>query len=294
LAIFVGKSNLVPERPRYLNVRGRLLDLTIPRVMGIINVTPDSFYGKSRVGNLMQVVSVAEKMTMEGAAIIDVGGFSTRPGAEWIPAEEERKRVIEAVRAILKELPDTIVSIDTFRSEIALEAVDECGAAIINDVSGGEADKKMFHTVSMLNVPYILMHMKGTPGMMEKDPVYEDVVADILRWFGERIFRLQSMGVKDIIIDPGFGFGKTADQNFEMLRRLGDFSAAGLPLLAGISRKSMVWKTLGITPDEALNGTTVLNTVALLNGCSILRVHDVKEAVEAVKLAEKLKHGSTL
>jgi dihydropteroate synthase len=284
----------LPEKPRYLNVRGRLLDLTVPRVMGIINVTPDSFYGKSRAENIKDVVSAASRMLLEGADIIDVGGFSTRPGAEWIPAEEERKRVIAAIKAITKEIPEAIVSIDTFRSEIASEAIGDCGAAIINDISGGEADKKMFHTVGILNVPYILMHMKGTPGVMENNPVYDDVVADILKWFGERIFRLQSIGVKDIVIDPGFGFGKTAGQNFELLRRLNDFSIAGLPLLAGLSRKSMVWKSLGIVPDEAMNGTTVLNTVALLNGCDILRVHDVKEAVQAVKLVEKIKHGATL
>ncbi len=261
--------------------------------MGIINITPDSFYSKSRVEGSGELVGVAAKMISDGADIIDVGGFSTRPGAGWVEYDEERSRVIGAIRTIIHELPDAVISVDTFRSDIALEAVSECGAAMINDISGGEADKKMFHTVGLLNVPYILMHMKGTPGKMEKNPVYDDVVADILKWFGERIVRLEATGVKDIIIDPGFGFGKTTEQNFEMLRRLGDFQVAGLPVLAGISRKSMIWKTLGTSPDEALNGTSVLNTVALLNGSNILRVHDVKEAFEAVKLVQKLKHGSS-
>jgi len=257
--------------------------------MGIINATPDSFYGKSRIEGTRELIAVATRMIGEGADILDIGGFSTRPGAQWVDVEEERKRVIGSIRTISRELPEAIISVDTFRSEIALEAVSEFGAAIINDITGGEGDKNMFQAVGKLNIPYVLMHMKGTPGNMEKRPVYDDVVADILRWFGERIFKLQSIGVKDIIIDPGFGFGKSADQNFELLRRLSDFRVAGLPILVGISRKSLIWKTLGISPDDALNGTTVLNTAALLNGCDILRVHDVKEAVEAVKLAEKLK-----
>jgi dihydropteroate synthase len=283
----------VPEKPRYINVKGKLLDLGSPKVMGIINVTPDSFYGKSRVDGRSEIISAAARMISEGADILDVGGFSTRPGADWVTPEEEGNRVLEAVRIIISEFPEAIVSVDTFRSEIAMEAVADCGAAIINDISGGEADKNMFRVVEKLNVPYILMHMKGTPGRMEKDPVYDDVVADILRWFGERIFRLHSVGVKDIIIDPGFGFGKTADQNYELLGRLGEFCVAGLPLLAGFSRKSMVWKALGTGPDDALTGTIVLNTAALLQGCDILRVHDVKEAVQAVKLVEKIKHGAS-
>lgn len=283
----------MPEKPRYINVKGKLLDLGSPKVMGIINVTPDSFYGKSRVSGNKEIISTASRMIMEGADILDVGGFSTRPGADWVEPEEEGKRVLGAIRTIISEFPEAFVSVDTFRSEIAMEAVADCGAAIINDISGGEADKKMFRIVEKLNVPYILMHMKGTPGRMEKDPVYDDVVADILKWFGERIVRLHSMGVKDIIIDPGFGFGKTVDQNYELLRRLGDFCVAGLPVLAGFSRKSMVWKTLDTGPDDALNGTTVLNTAALLQGCDILRVHDVKEAVQAVKLVEKIRHGAS-
>lgn len=283
----------MPEKPRYINVRGDLLDLSVPKIMGIINATPDSFYSKSRVAGEKEIIETAVRMIGEGADILDIGGYSTRPGADYVSPEEERERLLNAVRLINREIPDAIISVDTFRSEIAEEAVTGCGAAIINDISGGEADKKMFHTVEILNVPYILMHMKGTPGNMEKNPVYDDVVADILKWFGERIYKLRTEGVKDIILDPGFGFGKTMDQNFELLRRLGDFSVAGLPVLAGISRKRMIFNTLGIDPAEALNGTTVLNTAALINGCDILRVHDVKEAVQAVKLVEKLKHGTS-
>jgi len=275
--------------PRYINVRGNLIDLSVPKVMGIINVTPDSFYEGSRFMEDEEIIRVASQMIEDGADILDVGGYSSRPGAENITAEEERTRVIKAVKLINRELPEAIISIDSFRSEIILEAVMECGAGIINDISGGESDANMFKVVERLRVPYIMMHMQGVPGTMQKNPVYDDVIADILRWFGERIFRLQSMGVSDIVIDPGFGFGKTAAHNFEMLRHLSDFSIAGLPVLVGVSRKSMIWKILEITPADALNGTSVLNTVALLNGADILRVHDVKEAVQVVKLVEMLK-----
>lgn len=280
---------MLTAKPRYINVGGKLLDLSIPRVMGIINVTPDSFYKGSRVTEDKDIISTAGKMIRDGVDILDVGGYSSRPNAADIPPEEEKKRVLNAIKLIRKEFPDSVLSIDTFRSEIAEEAVNGCGANIINDISAGEADGKMFSVVCTLNVPYIMMHMQGTPGTMQNNPVYNDVVADILRWFSPRIVRLQSAGVKDIIIDPGFGFGKTAEHNFDLLRRLGDFSVAGLPLLAGVSRKSMIWKTLGITPDEALNGTTVLNTLALYGGADIIRVHDVREAVQTVRLIEKLK-----
>jgi dihydropteroate synthase len=276
-------------KPRFINVRGYLIDLSVPRVMGIINVTPDSFYKRSRFTEEEEIIRAASQMIEDGADILDIGGYSSRPGAENISPEEERSRVITAVKIINRELPEAAISIDTFRSNIAMEAVLECGAGIINDISGGEADKKMFHVVEKLQVPYIMMHMQGVPGTMQENPVYDDVVADILKWFGERIFRLQSMGINDIIIDPGFGFGKTAAHNFELLRHLGDFSIAGLPVLVGLSRKSVIWKTLGITPEEALNGTSVLNTIALINGADILRVHDVKEAVQAVRLIEKLR-----
>jgi dihydropteroate synthase len=275
-------------KPRYINVRGNLVDLSVPKVMGIINVTPDSFYKGSRLTEEKEIVDTASQMIDDGADILDVGGYSSRPGSTNITPAEERTRVINAIKLINRELPEAIISIDSFRSDIVLEAVLECGVGIINDISAGEMDKKMFQVVEKLRVPYIMMHMQGVPGTMQENPVYDDVVADILRWFGEKIFRLQSMGVNDIIIDPGFGFGKTIAHNFELLSHLGDFSIAGLPVLVGVSRKSMIWKTLEITIEEALNGTTVLNTVALLNGADILRVHDVKEAVQAVRLVQKL------
>ncbi|MFO7621184.1 MAG: dihydropteroate synthase [Bacteroidales bacterium] len=275
-------------KPQYINLRGRLLDLSTPRVMGIINVTPDSFYRGSRFTNDAGIINAASKMLEEGADIIDVGGYSSRPGADHISETEEKKRVLGAIRLIARERPDAVISVDTFRADIAREAVEECGAHMINDISGGEADSRMFDVVGELNVPYVMMHMKGNPRTMQDNPVYTDVVAEILSWFGKRIFRLRSAGVKDIIIDPGFGFGKSIDHNFGILRSLSDFSIAGLPVMVGLSRKSMIWKTLGITSDQSLNGSTVLNSVALLNGADILRVHDVREAVEAIRLTARL------
>jgi dihydropteroate synthase len=277
------------HKPRYINAGGRLLDLGIPAVMGILNVTSDSFYKGSRYNSDSEIIDAATGMLKDGASIIDIGGYSSRPGAADIPMEEEMARVRNAVVLISGQFPEAIISVDTFRSRVAKEAVLEWGAHIINDISGGEADTEMFRVVKELNVPYILMHMRGTPRTMLENLDYDDVVADILGWFGEKIFRLRSEGVKDIIIDPGFGFSKNTEQNFEMLRRISDFSIAGLPLMVGISRKTMIWKTLGITAGEALNGTTALNTIALLNGADILRVHDVKEAVQAVHLVQKLR-----
>ncbi len=278
------------EKPKYINVAGKLLDLSIPKVMGVINITPDSFYEGSRVTEEKEILKTAAGMIEDGADIIDIGGYSSRPGAAHVPPEEEKKRVLKAISLINREFPEIIISIDTFRSEIAREAVSECGAHMVNDISGGEADRDMFSVIQQLNIPYIMMHMQGKPENMQDNPVYTDVVADILVWFSSKIVRLQSAGVKDIIIDPGFGFGKTAGHNFEILNRLGDFSISGLPLLAGMSRKSMIWKTLGISPEEALNGTTVLNTIALMKGADILRVHDVKEAVQVVRLMEIIKN----
>jgi dihydropteroate synthase len=275
--------------PRFINTGGRLIDLEIPKVMGIINVTPDSFYRGSRYIEDLDIINAAFRMIREGADILDVGGYSTRPGALDISKEEESERVSRAIKLIIKEIPEAVISVDTFRADVALNAVEECGAMMINDISGGEADPEMFNILERLNVPYILMHMRGNPRTMQSLTEYDDVVADILRWFGPKIFDLHSKGIKDIIIDPGFGFAKTTEQNFEILRRLGEFSVAGLPLLAGLSRKTTIWKTLGITANEALNGTTVLNTVALMNGADILRVHDVKEAVESVRLVRELR-----
>jgi dihydropteroate synthase len=284
---------MFPEKPRYINTGGKLLDLQVPRVMGILNITPDSFYKGSRYNTDEEILRVATSMLADGADILDVGGYSSRPGARDITPEEESNRVLKAIKLISRELPEAIISVDTFRADIAREAVVGCGAHIINDISGGDGDIKMFSVVEQLNVPYILMHMRGEPRNMQNKPVYDDIVADILKWFGERIFKLQSSGVKDIIIDPGFGFGKTIDHNFELLRRLGDFSISGLPVLVGISRKSMIWKSLDVTADEALNGTTALNAIALFNGADILRVHDVKEAIQTVRLIKKVKNTHT-
>jgi dihydropteroate synthase len=280
---------MFPEKPRYINAGGRLLDLEIPNVMGIINITPDSFYKGSRYITDEEILGTATRMLEDGADILDVGGYSSRPGATDISGDEESKRVLKAVKLINRKFPEAIISVDTFRADIAREAVLECGAKMINDISGGDSDKRMFPIVEKLNVPYILMHMKGDPRTMQNKPVYEDIVADILKWFGERIFKLKTAGLKDIIIDPGFGFGKTIDHNFELLQRLGDFSIAGLPVLVGISRKSMIWKTLDISVDEALNGTTALNAIAIFNGADILRVHDVKEAVQTIRLIYKIR-----
>jgi dihydropteroate synthase len=280
-------------KPRYINAGGKLLDLLTPKVMGIINITPDSFYRGSCYVSDKDIIEAATRMVGEGADILDVGGYSSRPGASDISQEEESKRVLNAIMLISRELPEAIISVDTFRADVACRAISEFGAHIINDISGGEGDSEMFSIVEKLNVPYIIMHMRGDPRTMQNNPVYDDVVADILKWFGERIFRLQSAGVKDIIIDPGFGFGKTIEHNFELLNRLGDFSVAGLPLLVGISRKSMIWKTLGITADDAVNGTTALNTIALAKGADILRVHDVKEAVQTIRLFNKINASVT-
>jgi dihydropteroate synthase len=277
------------DKPRYINTGGKLLDLVIPKVMGILNITPDSFYKGSRYNTDKEILSAAIQMSEDGADILDIGGYSSRPGAKDISAEEEGDRVLKAVKLVSRKLPDAVISVDTFRADIAREAVVECGAHLINDISGGDGDNKMFSIVEKLNVPYILMHMKGDPRTMQNKPVYDDIIADILKWFGERIYKLKSAGVKDIIIDPGFGFGKTIEHSFELLRRLGDFSITGLPVIVGISRKSMIWKTLNISAEDALPGTTALNAIALFNGADILRVHDVKEAVQTVRLISKLR-----
>ncbi|MEZ5020848.1 MAG: dihydropteroate synthase [Bacteroidales bacterium] len=271
-----------------INVKGRLMDLASPRVMGIINITDNSFFAGSRYVDDKDILAVAAGMLEEGADILDIGGCSTRPGSEEVPEQQERERVCRATDLIISRFPDAVISVDTYRASVAEAAIVKYGAAIINDISGGVMDEAMFPLVARLNVPYILMHMQGTPQTMQENPVYNDVVADILSWFGKRLKPLKEAGVKDIILDPGFGFGKNADHNFEMLQRFREFHVAGLPLLAGLSRKSLVWKTLGITPDLALNGTTALNMAALISGASILRVHDVREARQTVTLFEKI------
>ncbi|WP_207428242.1 dihydropteroate synthase [Pedobacter sp. SYSU D00535] len=272
---------------RTINFRGRLLDLGTPRVMGILNITPDSFYAGSRVSSVEQGLKTAEQMLQDGATFIDIGAYSSRPGAADITEEEELERLLPVVKAIVKEFPESILSIDTFRSAVARAAILE-GAHMVNDISGGELDAKMFETVAELHVPYILMHMKGTPRTMKNLCQYDDLIKEILIYFGEKLNRLKELGVTDVIADPGFGFAKTIDQNFELLNQFHSLKILGIPILAGLSRKSMIWKTLNIQSDEALNGTTVLNTVALQKGASILRVHDVREAVQTIRLFQAL------
>lgn len=266
-----------------LNIRGTLLDLSTPVVMGIMNITPDSFYSGSRVVSSDQIVEKADQMISEGAGMLDIGGYSTRPGAREVSAEEEGDRIESAVEPLAKYFPDLIISVDTFRAEVAERGIGK-GAHIVNDVAGGTLDDAMFEAVARLRVPYILMHMRGTPQTMNQLTTYERLVPDILRDLRQKVAVLQSKGVADLIVDPGFGFAKTIAQNFELMRELEQFKLLGYPLLVGISRKTTIYKTLQISPDEALNGTTVLNTLALERGASILRVHDVKPAVEAVKL----------
>ncbi len=274
-----------------INIRGQIIDLTVPRVMGVLNITPDSFYKGSRLGNETEILNRASEMLQSGADILDVGGYSSRPGADDITEKVELKRVSGALSILRREFPSAILSLDTFRSSIADIGIREYGVDIINDISAGSFDNEMFGIIAEHNVPYVIMHMKGNPQNMQNNPVYEDIMAEIIKWFSEKKQELVLRGVKDIIIDPGFGFGKTIEHNFILLNNLERFSILDLPLLAGLSRKSMIWKTLGIKPEESLNGTTVLNTIALMKGISILRVHDVAEAVEAVKLISWL-HGS--
>lgn len=266
-----------------INVRGRLVSLDEPQVMGILNVTPDSFFATSRCRSEEEIRQRVCMMRREGATMVDIGAYSSRPGAEEVSVEEELRRLLPAVGIVREEWPDAIISVDTFRAEVARQAV-EAGADIINDISGGEMDKDMFRTVAELHVPYILMHMQGTPQDMQKAPHYDNLMCEVFRSLGERVEELHEMGVADVIVDPGFGFGKTMAQNYEMMARLGEFRLLGCPILVGISRKSMVYRLLDTTPEESLNGTTALNTIALMNGASILRVHDVREAVEAIKI----------
>ena len=255
--------------------------------MGILNITPDSFYDGGKYKNETDILFQTEKMLNEGATFIDVGAYSSRPGAAHISEKEELKRILPVIDLLVKYFPEIIISVDTFRSEIAKKTI-ENGAAIINDISGGKMDEKMFQTVAELQVPYILMHMLGTPQNMQQNPVYEDVTKDIIRFFSEQIFKLHQLKMNDIIIDMGFGFGKTLQHNYEILSNLALFKNLDAPILIGVSRKSMLYKPLDITANEALNATTAANTIALLNGTNILRVHDVKEAVEAIKIVNQL------
>lgn len=271
-----------------LNVRGHLLDLSEPQVMGILNVTPDSFYAESRMKTEEAIRRRVRQIVEEGGSMIDVGAYSSRPGADDVSADEEMARLKRGMKIVREEAPEIPVSVDTFRADVAKMCIEELGADIINDISGGELDKEMFHTVAKLGVPYILMHMKGTPQTMQEAPHYDDLMKEVMLYFSEKIQQLRDLGQKDIILDPGYGFAKTLDHNYELLVHQEMLSIFELPLLVGVSRKSMIYKLLGCTPNEALNGTTALNTIALQKGASILRVHDVKEAVEVVRIVTKL------
>jgi len=267
-----------------INCNGRLIALDTPRVMGIINVTPDSFYEGSRYIDPGEIIEAVGRMVKEGADMVDVGASSSRPGASSVSEEEEMGRLHMALGAIRRDFPDLIVSVDTFRASIANMAVKEYRADIINDISGGEMDPNMFRTISKLNVPYILMHMKGTPETMQHEAEYENLVDEILQYFGRKVNRLKKEGLNDIIIDPGFGFGKTMDHNYTLLNHLDTFRMLELPILVGLSRKSMIYKKLEISPEESLNGSTAAQMAALLKGANILRVHDVRSAVETVRI----------
>ena len=270
-----------------INFKGRLITLDSPLIMGVINVSPDSFYAESRKTDIDSILNKAEQMLNEGADIIDIGAMSSRPGAEILSESEELKRIIPAVSAMSKRFPESIISVDTLRSNVAQEVINS-GAVCINDISAGTFDINMMKVAADNNVPYIMMHMKGLPSDMQIDPKYDDVVTEILIYFSDRIRRARDTGIKDIIIDPGFGFGKTIEHNYEIMRRLEVFKIFDIPILVGVSRKSMIWKVLGLNADQALNGTTALNMYSLSKGAGILRVHDVKEAKECVALFKRL------
>ena len=277
---------------RYINVNGSLLDLSQPRVMGILNVTPDSFYAGSRTQTEAEIVRRVKQIVSEGAAIIDIGAYSSRPNADNVSAREEMERLRMGLKILFEIQPDAVVSVDTFRADVARMCVEEYGVAIINDIAAGEMDANMFHTVAALNVPYIMMHMQGTPQSMQQHPHYDNLLKEVFLYFARKVQQLRDLGVKDIILDPGFGFGMTMEHNYELLSHLEEFRIFELPLLVGVSRKSMIYRLLDITPQEALNGTTVLDTICLLKGADILRVHDVKEAVETVRIVQAMRNNS--
>lgn len=267
-----------------LNLRGKLYPLDEPQIMGILNVTPDSFFAESRTSDDEQIAARVKQMMDEGADMIDIGGYSSRAGADDVSPLEEMERLRRGLRIVRKLYPDVPISVDTFRADVARMCIEEEGADLINDIAAGMMDRQMFKTVARLGVPYIMMHMQGTPETMQLDPHYNNLRREVMLYFAERIDRLCQMGAKDIIIDPGFGFGKTVEHNYELMNHLEDFSVFNLPILVGISRKSMIYKLIGGTPQTSLNGTTVLNTIALTKGAHILRVHDVKQAVEAKRI----------
>jgi len=282
------------KRKNTIKLDGRLIDLTNPLVMGIINVTPDSFFDGGRYHTDKQILDRAEEIMKQGATMIDIGAVSSKPGSEGISSKDEIERLLPAVKAIKKAFPEAFVSIDTYRSWVAVKVIEECGPCMVNDITGGNFDANMFDTIGKLGVPYVLMHMKGNPLMMQNNPEYEDVIREISMFFTEKVKRLTKAGVNDVIIDPGFGFGKNLQHNYELLNRLDSFKVFQLPLMVGVSRKSMIYKLLESSPDEALNGTSVVNTLALLGGADILRVHDVREAVEAVRILNMLRLSSNL
>ncbi|MCH2217584.1 MAG: dihydropteroate synthase [Flavobacteriales bacterium] len=273
-----------------INCKGTLVDFSSPKVMGILNITPDSFFDGGKYQHKKAILTQTEKMLKEGATFIDVGAYSSRPGADHVSEEEELRRILPAVALLLREFPDIYLSIDTFRSRVAKKTI-EAGAAVINDISGGNMDALMFKTIAQLQVPYILMHMQGTPQTMQNHPRYEHITTDLIQFFSEKMDELRRLQINDVIVDVGFGFGKTILHNFQLLKELHHFQTFNLPLLAGVSRKSMLYKTLNIHPNDALNATTSANTIALLQGANILRVHDVKEAVECIKIVEQLANA---
>ncbi|CAA9199864.1 dihydropteroate synthase [Flavobacterium collinsii] len=276
-----------------INCKGRLIDLSIPKVMGILNVTPNSFFDGGKYKNEDEIVVQVGKMLSEGASFIDIGAYSSKPSAEFVTEQEEIDRIVPAIELILKHFPETLLSIDTFRAEVAKASI-ESGAAIINDIAAGELDDKMFEVIAHYNVPYIMMHMRGNPQTMQSLTQYDDIVKEMLFYFSEKVKKARNIGINDLILDPGFGFAKTTEQNFEVLQKMELFNLLDLPVLAGVSRKSMIYKTLNNTAAEALNGTTVLNTIALTKGAKILRVHDMKEALECVTLFDKMSVNNTL
>ena len=278
---------------KFINVNGRLMDLSHPQVMGILNLTPDSFYAGSRKRTEQEIAARALQIVSEGGSIIDVGAYSSRPNADDVPAEEEMERLRRGLAIVFREVPDAVVSIDTFRADVAKMCVEEFGAAIVNDISAGEMDKDMFPVVARLGVPYVMMHMQGTPQDMQRNPHYTHLLGEVLRYFSEKVQRLRDLGAKDLILDPGFGFGKTLAHNYELLAGMEELAVFELPVLVGISRKSMIYNLLECTPDDALNGTSVVNALALTKGADILRVHDVKPAVEAVKIVSAMNDNTT-
>ena len=287
--LFAKNDKSFYKKKNTVNLNGNLVDLSTPVVMGILNVTPDSFYDGGEYTNETAIIKRAKQIIEEGGQFIDIGAMSTRPGAKEISFQEEFDRLLPAVRAVKKEFPEALLSVDTYRTEIIQSVYNEIGDFIVNDISGGTFDSKMFETVAELHLPYILMHTKGKSDSMQNNPVYDDVLKEVILFLSAQVQKLKLLGVCDIFIDPGFGFGKTVDHNYELLNRLDAFKIFELPVLVGISRKAMIWRELAINPDKSLNGTTVLNTLALTGGADILRVHDVKEAVETLKLVGKIK-----